>query len=361
MSARVNRDGDALRVERVENLEDIREDWLRLADLTSHPFATWEWVTSWWRWFGAGRPLYTFACRDSEGAVVAILPMYLAATRPVRVARFLGYSDLHSPICAPADRPRAARAMLGLSATRGKDGCRFLLAERLPGGEGWDELLGGTLTTSHADPLLRIDGTTWEEFLASRSQNFRREVGRQERRLERDYELTYRMADDPDRLDSDVTTLFRLHNDRWDDETTGMFLGDRGSMHRELAAEALERGWLRLWFLELDGEPVAANYSWRFAGSDWCLQQGRDPAFERQKVGGTLMAHVIREAHRDGMSTFRFLAGDEAYKGRWTNEDTPAETRLLASGPIGRAGGLAIKRVRSLPGPVRRRVMNLIG
>jgi CelD/BcsL family acetyltransferase involved in cellulose biosynthesis len=351
---------ETLRISPVDRLEDVRGDWDRLAEGAGHPFATWEWVTSWWRWFGAGRPLYTFACRGPGGETLAILPMYVASTRPVRIARFLGYGDLYSPLCLPEHRELAAGALLQ-TLRRGHGGCRMVVAEKLPGGEGWDRMLGGTLVASHPEPILSIGGLGWEEFLASRSRSFRSSVRQQERRLERDHELSYRLADDPARLQDDLTTLFRLHGQRWGEQTTGVFDGDRGRMHREMAPEALERGWLRLWLLELDGEPVAAQYGWRFADREWFLQGGRDPRFAKQEVGKALLAHVIRTAFEDGLEEFRFLVGDEPYKLRWTTEDRPSETRLLASGVLGPVASLAIRRVGSLPTPLRNRVMRLTG
>ncbi len=340
-------------------LEEIRDDWARLAEAAGHPFGTWEWVTAWWRWFGNGRPLYTFACRDDDGQVIAILPLYVAMTRPVRVARFLGYADLHSPLCAAEHRATAAAALLRCVHT-GNGGCPIVLAEKLPGGQGWGDLLGGTQMASHSDPYMPL-GLSWEDFLASRSQSFRSSVRRRERALTKSFELTYRLADDPARLDEDLDTLYRLHAERWGDATTGVFGGDRGLMHRELAFEALAQGWLRLWLLELDGEPAAAYYGWRYGGSEWGMQGGRDPRFVKQSVGAALLAHVIRDACDDGVSVFRFLAGGESYKSGWTDLDDPAETRLLASSTSVRLAAVAFLRMNSYRSRLRRRLASLTG
>lgn len=344
-----------LTVERIERLDDYRADWERLAEKTGHPFVSWEWVMAWWRWFAAGRELYSFACRDASGGVVGILPMYVAAVRPVRVARFLGFGDLYSPLAAPEHRPAVAAALHEVLTSRG--GPRVLVAEKLPRDAGWGELLGGELLFSHPDPILRLNGLGWKEFLATRSRNFRSNVGRKERKLERDFELAYRLCDDPSRLDDDLDVLFRLHALRWEDETTGVFAGRRAEMHRELAAEALAKGWLRLWLLQLDGEPAAAYYGWRYAGSEWFMQSGRDPRFAEQGVGGVLLANVIRDACNDGVDSFRFLAGDEGYKFRWTEDENPAESRLLGSGPTAKAVAFGVVRAKSLPGPLRKRML----
>jgi CelD/BcsL family acetyltransferase involved in cellulose biosynthesis len=333
-----------VRLERIERLEDLRDDWERLAEATAHPFATFEWNSEWWRRFGAGRELYSFACRDAAGTVVAILPLYVGLTRPLRVARFLGYGDLASPLCAPADRPLAARALQ--AALRTPDGrCRLLLAERLPGGEGWGELLGGRLLRRHHDPVLRFEGLGWDEWLAARSKNFREQVRRRERKIVRELGLSFRLADDPDRLDADMDALFRLHAERWKGETTGVFASPGDDFHRAFARAALERGWLRLWLAEVDGETVAAWYGWRYAGSEWYYQAGRVDRYEQLSLGFVVLAHTVREACDDGVASYRFLAGDEPYKARFTSDDLGAESRTIAAGPLSSAAGLALKGV----------------
>jgi CelD/BcsL family acetyltransferase involved in cellulose biosynthesis len=340
-------------------LEDVREDWIRLADQAGHPFATWEWNECWWRWFADGRELCTYRCRDADGEVIVILPLYVAAVRPLRVARFLGYADMHSPICAPANRPLAAEALR--EATRQPGGCPLLVAERLPCAEGWGDLLGGKAFERVNDPTLSFGDMSWEEFLASRSSNFRSQVGKRERRAIRKHGLTYRLADDPGRLAEDMGSLFRLHAARWGGETTGVFEGDRAKFHLDFAAESLRRGWLRLWMAEIDGVPAAAWYGWHFADAEWHYQAGRDPSFERESLGFVLTAHAMREAFRSGARAYHFLAGAEEYKWRFADQDPGAESRVLSSGPMGRAANLALNFASSLPDQLRRRVMRITG
>jgi CelD/BcsL family acetyltransferase involved in cellulose biosynthesis len=338
---------EQLRLEPIAYFEDIREDWDRLAAATGHPFATWEWNVEWWDRFGADRELYSFACRDRAGSVRAILPLYLAARRPLAIARFLGYVDLHSPICAPADRPLAARALRQLISRPHR--CRLVFLERLPGDQGWGELLGGRLLHAGHDPVLQIGGRSWDEVLAARSRNLRQQLRRRERRLFDEHGMVYRLAHDPERLPADMDTLYRLHGERWGGETTGVFEGDRAAFHRRFAAGALERGWLRLWFAEIAGEPVAAWYGWRFGGSDWYFQAGRDPAFDRLSVGLVLFAHTIREACEDGMGSYRLLAGQEDYKLRFADADLGTETRLVGPMPLTALGQVGFGVARVLP------------
>lgn len=359
-SDRQGRDGafaatDAVTVERAERFDDLRGDWIRLADSADHPFATWEWNAGWWQRFGAGLDLHALACRREGGGVVAIVPLCVGGTGPLRVARFLGDGDLRGPVCAAADRPVAAAGMREAVAS-GSGSYRLLLAQRLPGEQGWSALLGGRRVATHVDPVLPLAGLSWEEFLASRSRNFRQQVRRRERKLVEEHGLAFRLSDDPDRLSTDLDALFRLHAMRWGAGTSGVFDGERGDFQREFAAAAQRRGWLRLWIAEIGGEPVAAWYGWRFAGSEWYYQAGRDPRFDDLSLGFVLLAHTVREACADGVDAYRFLDGAEPFKWRFATRDLRAESVALGRGAVGHLGALGIAAAARMPVGLRRSI-----
>lgn len=348
-----------LTIEPIDHPDAVAEDWDALARRAGDPFATREWAVTWCRHFLAGRPLRLLACRRPDGRLAAILPLYEAARRPLRVLRFLGSgpADRQGPICDPADRPAAAGALRRALAVGGGD---VLLAERLPGDGEWSSLLGTRAIQREASPVLRIAGRGWDELLAARSANFRQQARRRERQLERGRELRYRLADDPERLGDDLAALAALHAARWRDGGSDALSGAQRAFHDDFARLALDRGWLRLWLLELDGRPAAAWYGFRFGGADWFYQSGRDPAHDRLAVGFVLMAHTVREAAQDGMRDYHLLRGDDPYKARFASEDDGLETVALAHGARGRAAVAAARAAAALP-PARRALRRFAG
>jgi CelD/BcsL family acetyltransferase involved in cellulose biosynthesis len=229
------------------------------------------------------------------------------------------------------------------------------VAERLPGGDRWGSLLGGTtLLARESSPVMHA-GSSWDEYLASRSSNFRGQVRRRERKLAREHDLSYRLSD-RDSLDGDFETLVRLHEARWGEASAGAFRGPLKDFHREFAGHALERGWLRLWTMEVDGQAVAAWYGFRFAGIESYYQSGRDPAWDRYAVGFVLLTHTMREAFDDGVGEYRLLRGAEYYKSRFATHDDRVETIALSRGVRGRAA-LFVSHLRAetdmKPAPAR--------
>src|SRR5207244_3847263 len=156
-----------------------------------------------------------------------------------------------------------------------------------------------------------VRGRRFDEYRAGRSRNFREQVRRRERKLSRDHDLRFRLTDNPQRLEEDLSSLIRLHEARWRGEGAGAFAGPFEAFHRDFAARALERGWLRLWTMEVDGSPAAAWYGVRFGGAESYYQGGRDPALDDLSPGFVLLAHTIRAAFDDGVREYRFLLGDE--------------------------------------------------
>lgn len=336
------------------DLPAAREEWSRLALATGNVFSSWEWARVWLDRLGDGESLTPLALRRGE-ETVAILPLSLARVGPLRLARLAGHgpADQLGPICAPADRPAVAAALVAAAGELAP----LLLAERLPRAEGWREALGARLLLSEPSPVLDLRGRDWEGYLAGRSSNFRSQVRRAERKLVREHGLSYRLADAAT-LEADLDTLLRLHRARWGDASDS-FAGPLEGFHREFAAVALERGWLRLWVAEADGRAVAAWHGFRYGGAESFYQAGRDPAWERSKVGFVLLAQTIRAAFEDGMDEYRFLRGGETYKSRFTDSADAVETLALGGGPPGRA--LAALAARLAAGERGRRALARLG
>src|SRR5207253_10662776 len=117
----------------------------------------------------------------------------------------------------------------------------LVLAELLPGDGGWPGLLRRKPLFVEASPTISL-GEGWHEYLARRSGNLRQQIHRRERQLHHRHEVRFRLALEPDRLDDDLTRLFELHSARWGRQSAFIRYED---FHREFAALALDRGWLR--------------------------------------------------------------------------------------------------------------------
>jgi CelD/BcsL family acetyltransferase involved in cellulose biosynthesis len=344
-----SRPREELSVETLGSIDALRGEWQELGLRTGNLFATWEWQSTWWRHFGGHRTPAAVALRDRRGTLVGLLPLYRATPGPLALLRFIGHGagDRLGPICAAADRLRVARGFRSALRAR-RFGTAVVLGEQLPEDEGWSAALGARVLTREGSPGARIETRDWDVFLAARSANLRQQVRRKERKLAREHDLRFRLVEEPEQLAPALDALFALHRARWS-TADGTHFARTEAFHRDFAAQALQRGWLRLWVLELDGRPAAAWQGFRFGGADWYYQMGRDPAAETLSVGFVLLAHTIRDAVESGVGEYRFLRGGESYKGRFATGDSGLETIVLASGDVGAAAMAAAQVGGRLP------------
>ena len=339
-----------VRAEHARTFAELRSEWSPLVKSGRSIFATWEWCEAWWSHFGKGRSLLLHACRSADGRLVSVLPLYVWREQRPRVLRFLGHGpgDELGPVYAPGAEHVAAR---GLRAALDAHRWDIFFGQQLPGDEAWSEALGATTWRREASPVVHVPPGGWEEYLAGRSSNFRAQLARRQRSLENAGSPRFRLANETT-LDRDLDTLFALHRSRWG--SRGTDFGD-SAFHREVARTALERRWLRLWLLELDGRPVAAWHGFKVGDVASYYQAGRDPAYERLSVGFVLLAHTLRAAVAEGATEYRLGRGAEAFKYRFTADDPGLETVVRARGGIGRTALKCGRAAQYVRGRRRRR------
>ena len=326
-------------------LDDLAEEWTALAAGGGNVFATHEWASCWWRHHGGDRRPLVTACRAGDGRLLAVLPLYLWAARPLRILRFIGHGagDQLGPVHAQGDRgavePLVRQAL-------GSLGWDLFVGEQLPARALWSGALEAGVIRREGSPVLAAPAGGWPEYLAGRSANFRQQLGRKERNLARRHRVELRLVTEPERLPEAMDRLFELHALRWGGDGSAFL--PRAPFHRDFAAVALGRGWLRLWLLELDGRPAAAWYGFRFGGVEHYYQSGRDPAFDHLSAAFVLLAHTIRAAFDDGVTEYRFGRGQDPYKYRFTDTDPGLETIAATRGPVAAAALLAARRAYPL-------------
>jgi CelD/BcsL family acetyltransferase involved in cellulose biosynthesis len=320
---------------------------MRLAKNGANIFATWEWNELWWRHYGRGRELQVgVAGRDGE--VEALVPLFVWSERPLRVLRLLGHGhgDRLGPICDSDEQARAARALRGALSAVPHD---LFIGDWMAGNEDWARALSGRVLRTTGYPILPLAGRSWDELLVDTSARFRKNVRQSRNRLERRHALRIRPADAAT-LERDLDAVFRLHRARFGRHQGCHFCREYEPFQREFAALALERGWLRLLLLELDGDAVAAEFGFLFENVYFAYQGGRDPAWERESVGFVLEVETIRRTLEEGAAEFRFLGGEEPYKYRFPTQDPRLETVLAPATTKGRLASAALATAWRLPG-----------
>jgi CelD/BcsL family acetyltransferase involved in cellulose biosynthesis len=324
-------------IEDVRSFEKLRGEWDELlqASTSNSFFLTWEWLYPLWKHFSGSRQLCIVTLR-SGGRLVAIAPLAsrfrrLARVVPFRSLEFIGTdkvcSDYLDLIIRRGHEPEAFQALgeyLGREAAVlemvdvKRSGC---LAARLTEGlsrHGW-RLSEGTTDTC---PFVNLSGHSWESYLLSLTANHRGDFGRKLRNLHKHFDVRFEQARSPAEAREGLARVVALHNMRWRErgDSDAFDRPELIAFHKDATEFALERGWLRLFVLSLDGQPVASLYGFRYHRTFYFLQSGFDPSYAKHSVGMITLGLTIKSAIDEGAEEYDLLRGAEPYKFRWTRE-----------------------------------------
>ncbi len=326
---RVELVGDARR------FQELQGEW---SELLAHSaadclFLSWEWLHAWWTHHSAGRQLSLVAVRDG-GTLIGLAPL---AIRPSQVMRFRVFRALEFMGTGPVGsdyldviirrgREQEVTEILATELTR-----RGVLVE-LPQVKG-DVSLASAVVAHIARrewqiarvrtgvcPYIRLAEHSWDSYLSVLGPEHRANVRRRLRRLASQFEVSFRFVETDAERRAALSELIVLHGKRWRTRggSTAFFTPDLVAFHEDFSRQALERGWLRLAVLHLNGASAAAFYGFRYKRSFYFYQSGFDPDYAKFSVGLATLALTIKSAIAEGAEEYDFLHGDESYKFLWT-------------------------------------------
>jgi CelD/BcsL family acetyltransferase involved in cellulose biosynthesis len=192
-------------------------------------------------------------------------------------------------------------------------------------------VLGGArIDVIAAAPSQPLDGQ--RPFLHTRSGSFRREVGRNRRRLA-ELPARHRQIDKPE-LDVAMRSFAGLHASRTDRQE---LLDELPRLSGALAA-GLACGEACIDVLEIEQNIIAAVISFRVEGRLCVYQSARSLAHEHRNAVTVLLADIVERARTEGCTELDLLRGTEAYKRNFADQRRAVLRLRAASGTPARAG-----------------------
>jgi CelD/BcsL family acetyltransferase involved in cellulose biosynthesis len=328
-----------------EIFERLHGEWNALLEraITRVPFLRAEYQQAWWTGRGGGEwpdgELRVVTARDAAGALVGVAPLFQARNRDGRPALLLigcvELSDYLDFVVAREEVQAFCDGLLDRLLAPDAAGWEVLDLYNLPGpsptraalasaarAHGWPA--GEQLLQPVPAIALPAD---WETYLATMvEKKERHEIRRKLRRAESSPErVTWRMAPAlaaeagdaspaPD-LAVEIETFLALmaHNPG----KASFLTSDMQAQFRAIAAAMGAHGWLRLAWLEVNGEPAAAYLNFDYGNRLWVYNSALDPRFNALSPGWVLLGYLLRWAIENRRAGFDFLRGDEDYKFRF--------------------------------------------
>lgn len=316
-----------------EEFLDARTVWddALQRSLDNHVFLAWEWLSSWWRFYGDKRRFLLVTVSDGK-KISAAAPLmssrYKLYGLELRKIEFIATpaSDYHSFLLT--ERKLEYVKMMIEYADHVAPEWDCIELQEVPKNSETAKILRAI----SKEPLRleeRIQNicpcillpSTFEDYLRRLGSSWRRNLRRWERKVSRDYKMDFKICNDIETVNDAMKTFFDLHQKRWQArKQPGAFSDQRfRDFHLEVARSFAERGWLILNFLTLNDEPVAAGYAFKYARKLFCYLSGFDPEFSEYHVGHLRHIYLIKHCIENGLREYDFLRGVESYKSRWNS------------------------------------------
>lgn len=322
----------AISVEEVtdrEQLRAIEPEWSRLVAEVPAPelFSTPEWITSWLDAFWVGQPIRFLLARDA-GRLVGLAPLLVdgegmfccrnALALPISAISWRG-EILHADESADAvldaflthlDDRGSFRLNLGRVAADSATAQslrRIAKSRRL-----WTVWRG-----DHRTPLIRLPGTL-DEYLESRSKHVRHELRRKRKKLEKAATVTVHVAQRADEMDAAFEHVRTVEANSWKGEAQTSFLEApfAEQFYRDLFAKTVDRGWVRVYLMSVDGRPAAHLFGMVFRNRYYAFNASFDTALGTYSPGSVLMLHGIEDLCGEQLDLLDLMGSEY----RWKNE-----------------------------------------
>ncbi|HXV04506.1 MAG TPA: GNAT family N-acetyltransferase [Solirubrobacterales bacterium] len=303
--------------------EAVAPQWERLRRTGSGPFLTADWLASWWRAYAPDDELALVLAAD-DGTLLAG-GCFLDGGRRIEAA-----VNAHSNDWGAVARDGEAESCFWseLAAL----GSRSLVLGPFPSGEAEAAVRGALSRYGYRLVEEALEPSPWaalpgsfEELLAARSRNLRSQVGRRRRRLEKEGELALRAVRGGPKLERDLDAFLALEAAGWKGRRGTAIAADPNllALYRGFAERASAQGRLRLYLLELDGRPVAAEYGCSLDRCGFLVKTAFDESLARFAPGFVLQAAVLEASIEEGLTRYDFLGGPDGYKLRWADGVRP--------------------------------------
>ncbi len=339
----------------VTRLSDIRQcdhiaaAWNCMA--RSVPFRRTSWLHSWWNHYWSSGDLFVLQVSDARGEIVGIAPWYVEhSLRHGRVIRPLGSGEICSDylgiLATPEHEQQVGMALAEwlVAAAQGAYGdenqwdlldlVSVDAQEPLMLRFVWQlEAAGNHIHERRAMSCWRIAlPDSWEGYLSLLSRSHRKRVRRVDRVWLETAATRLQCVTTHAELEYAINALVHLHQKRQQSlGHPGCFASSAfDGFLREAARRLLEEQTLNLYWIELDGEPLAAEFQVACGSTTYAYLGGMNPDKLEMSPGQIIQVAILKRSIEEGQKVFDLLRGDEPYKSHWgVKERTCSDFRVV--------------------------------
>ena len=310
----------------------LEPEWNMLVEATSNElFYRHEFLRIWLDNFAPNARPRVLTLRDAQGQLTAALPLWEERTSlyGVPARQLSAMANVHSCRFDMLAREPDVAAEAFVSHLRAVGGWDVLRLTDVPdGGAAWRlhalaREMGMPVGEweSLQSPYIPLPSTRGA-YQGKLQSKFKANCRRRRRKLEERGRVTFERVDGGLGLEGTLEEGFLLEQSGWKGERGTAMAQDartRG-FYTELARDAAYRKRLALYFLRVDGKPVAFHYGLEYGGRYFLLKPGYDESLRECSPGQLLVEDVVGDCIDRGLGEFDFLGPDMVWKRDWTDQ-----------------------------------------
>jgi len=314
----------------IDKVASVREDWDDLAQRCPDAFAfqTFEWALSWWSTFGADAQPLILTVRAGT-RLVGLAPLMVLDRgmlgRSRRVIQFMAshYGDFLNILLDP-EFPLALEQIMGYLYSLDSEWDLIYMtdvsSESLLVGEAAKWFGGGRFKTVfkplYVAPTYCV-GDPQQDRRILRKQHERRARKALQRAGKMEKITCQTVEEGLGRLEQ----FFACHVARWENtDTPSEYRDPQQREHmRAVVRLLLPAGYLKIWVLLLDGEPLAFSFVVEFGKKLVLYRLAYDLAYAKLSPGAVLNMMMFEYAITNHLTEVCLGVGDEGYKKRFSN------------------------------------------
>lgn len=313
----------------------LKAEWERLQQESDiFPQSSYHWCATWWKHLGGRRTLHIVMAVDDQGQAVAIAPLCIERHFGSKVLRSfpVHFGDFYTFITSSDEDGTAVdRIVRYITQSNQWTWVRIeqvretdVLSQSFQKAGYKQKRLTGSV-------LAFFEGLSWEEYLAKLQKSFRQNIRSRLRKLDRNFEIALRVTTCWDDYQYEYDAMRTMHEQRWCDDNAPHKSNLEIACWREAIRGQFAAGKIVYYQLLFSGDRAAYRLGFIHRGTFYAWHTGYNPHYRVYFPGIMIMACMIQEFMKLGISSVNFMAGDYGWKLDWSPDRAVVSHYMFSS------------------------------
>jgi CelD/BcsL family acetyltransferase involved in cellulose biosynthesis len=318
-------------IDNPRDVERLRSQWDDLAISSKKPYCSPAWMLSWWRHVAPPSSLLRIVVVLEKNELLGVAPLFTDKGFGIlnRYRLLGGPTSSRVDMLATNGLEREVAEVFAAMLSEAQPNVDVLMFEGIPEHSPWPQLLEEFWSNSRRPrlqtqfsvpaPSLILKGRTYEEWLGTKSRNFRKSMRYRQRQIDR-CGGTFRLACTNDEIQQGLASFAHLHHARWRARGgSGVLNRDVELMLKAAAHELVSDLRLRLWTLEVNERIISAQIFLAAGGEVAYWLGGFDEDWAPLQPSIMTILAAIEHAYSVGDDHLDLGGGGQDYKYRFAD------------------------------------------